>query len=82
MKPTKIESNASLFGAAILAFGLGTLLSNYFNGYAALIIIFGALLHSLGMYKVHKKEKVSSFWQILYWLCWVILAVIVILTVL
>lgn len=58
---------ASTFGAGILGFGLGALW----------IILFGAALHGWGMYRM-RTGKETIFIKILYWLCWAILAGLII----
>lgn len=47
----------SLLGACFIAFALGVWLSDVFKGWIWLILIFGLLLHSWGMYKTYKRNK-------------------------
>jgi hypothetical protein len=56
-KAKYIEWQASLFGACFIAFGLGSLLSNYFKSATFLIILIGIVLHSWGMYRIHQRNK-------------------------
>lgn len=67
---------ASTFGAGVLGFGLGALLSGYVQQFSLLIILVGLVMHSLGMYALHaRREKVPKPWvNALYWLCWAVLA--------
>ncbi|MBL8160212.1 hypothetical protein JNJ66_07210 [Candidatus Saccharibacteria bacterium] len=51
------EWQASLFGACLIAFGLGVLLHRFFGVGAWLIIILGVLLHSWGMKKTYERNK-------------------------
>jgi hypothetical protein len=51
------EWQASLWGACIIAFGLGTLLSNYIGSYAFFLILVGSFIHGWGMYKIHQRNK-------------------------
>ena len=56
-KARYVEWQASLFGACFIAFGLGILLASYFQTFALFIILIGIILHSWGMYKIHKRNK-------------------------
>ena len=52
------EWQASLWGACIIAFGLGTLLYRYFPQTLVYIaILIGIALHSWGMYRIHSRNK-------------------------
>lgn len=51
------EWQASLFGACFIAFGLGVLLSRYFDNFIWVVILIGILLHGWGMSKVYKMNK-------------------------
>ena len=48
---------ASLFGASIVAFGLGVLLADYFSDAVWLLIIAGTVLHGWGMYGTHVRNR-------------------------
>lgn len=77
IKTKSVEMQASTIGAGVLGFGLGALLAGFVQQYAFWIIAFGIVLHSWGMYRMHTgKENIFS--KILYWLCWAILAGLVI----
>lgn len=52
------EWQASLWGACFIAFGLGVLLNQIFDGiWVWLIIIAGAALHAWGMQRTNKRNK-------------------------
>ncbi len=46
----------SLSGACAIAFGLGILFAEYLKMYTYWLIVLGAVIHSWGMYKVHKNR--------------------------
>jgi hypothetical protein len=72
----------SSFGAGILGAGIGLLLANTLSGYAPLILLLGLVAHSIGMFKKHQLEQGGQFrivWvEVLYWLCWLALAALLI----
>lgn len=79
VKADKSEIGTSVIGALIVGMGLGALFYNYLTSYIYLIIVMGIILHGVGMYLIHKREKINSNEQysisnIMYWICWVILA--------
>lgn len=47
----------SLTGACLIAFGLGVLLSDKFQSYYPYIILIGIVIHGIGMFKVHQRNK-------------------------
>lgn len=74
---------ASTSGAGILGFGLGAALAGYFGPYSYLIIAIGIAMHGWGMYnssgmggtgRAPGKNPLGGDW--LYWLCWVLLALL------
>ena len=69
------EIGVSVIGAGILCFGLGVLLSNFYLKFALPIILIGIVMHSIGMYIVHKNkhDKNLVLSDVLYWVCWIIL---------
>ena len=73
------EVGVSVIGAGILGFGLGILLSNFYSRFAWPIILIGIVMHSIGMYLVHKNKhnKNLAISDALYWICWIILLGIV-----
>lgn len=71
---------ASVIGSGILGFGLGILLYSFFENLAWPIIIVGIIIHSIGMYLVHKgRQDNSKIGDIFYWICWLILIIIFII---
>lgn len=56
-KAKYVEWQASLWGACAIAFGLGSLLTNYFGQLAIVLILIGIVLHGWGMYKIHKRNQ-------------------------
>jgi hypothetical protein len=52
-----VEWQASLWGACIIAFGLGVLLASYFQLLAMILILIGIPIHAWGMYKTHQRNK-------------------------
>jgi hypothetical protein len=51
------EWQASLFGACLMALGLGVYFANYIAKFTPIIILIGVILHGWGMYKIHKRNK-------------------------
>ena len=51
------EWQASLFGACVIAFGLGVLLSEWFGSIAPVLILIGIVLHAWGMYKMNQRNE-------------------------
>ncbi len=47
----------SLFGACLIALALGVWLHETFKGLTWLILAFGIILHSWGMYKTYQRNK-------------------------
>ncbi len=56
-KAKYIEWQVSLFGGCFIAFGLRSLLSNFLKLYALVIILIGIIMHSWGMYQIHKRNQ-------------------------
>lgn len=52
-----LEYEATIFGACGIALGLGALLAAYIQSVALWLILLGAVVHSWGMYKIHKRNK-------------------------
>jgi hypothetical protein len=68
-------------GAGVLGAGVGVLLAQWAAPYALLLILVGILLHGWGMLEKHRLEAGAGIplWsKTLYWLCWIVLAVLVI----
>lgn len=56
-KATYGEWQASLWGACFIAFGLGVLLANYLPLTALPALGIGIVMHGLGMYRIHQRNK-------------------------
>ncbi len=76
----------SVVGAGVLGAGLGTLLAVFLRPYVAVIILLGVAMHGFGMWRKHRLERdsqaIAPWWDAaLYWVCWIGLAVVVVLAV-
>jgi len=56
-KAKYLEWTASLFGACGVALGLGVIFSDYLVPLVPWLIILGAVLHSWGMFKIHRRNN-------------------------
>lgn len=71
----KLAELTSILGVGVIGFGLGALLSIYFQPFSLLIILIGIALHGVAMYNKSKTETKELLWvRLFYWLCWLILA--------
>lgn len=75
----KIADLASTIGALVIGFGAGAWWAPTQRVGALVVGAIGIVLHSAGMYEKHRLERGSAAeqlkWvQVLYWLCWVMLA--------
>jgi hypothetical protein len=71
---------ASAVGAGVLGGGIGVILAQYLGPYTGPLIAAGLVLHIWGMMEHHRLDADAPrvWWaETLYWLCWVILLVIV-----
>jgi hypothetical protein len=71
-------------GALALGIGLGAALSGYIGRAAIPILIAGVASHGWGMLQKHRLESSGDYtpasWETaLYWICWVSLAVLLLL---
>jgi hypothetical protein len=87
MTRQKVAELTSGVGALILGIGLGALFPNWFGPAAAFITIAGGCMHAFGMWDKHRFESATHAnnpsWVIaLYWLCWILLAVVLVVVVL
>lgn len=67
-------------GALVLGIGLGATFGERLAGFGVWTLVMGALVHGWRMYDKHRIERGSGaenpWWSVLlYWLCWVLLAV-------
>lgn len=78
----KMADLLSSLGAGMLGAGIGLLLSKMLAGMALPLLLAGLVSHSVGMFDKHLWEQdqhASIVWaQFLYWLCWLILAALLI----
>lgn len=80
---TKRAELLSAVGAGVLGAGLALLFTEFLAPYAVAILVVGFLAHAWGMFQKHQLESqaqaVHLWWaEVLYWLCWVALAVLVV----
>ena len=71
-------------GALVLGVGMGALVPHWFASTAGFIVLAGAVVHAFGMWDKHRLEAQthaeSGPWVVaLYWICWVLLAAVVVL---
>ncbi len=84
IKADTAEIGTSVIGAIILGAGIGGLFARYLAlSFTISLIVIGIAFHGLGMYQLHRREKESSDKQfflsnILYGLCWILLAVLIV----
>ena len=72
-------------GAGVLGVGLGALSAQWTGAYATLLLVMGVLLHGWGMLEKQRLQAGADvpLWStVLYWACWVILAVLLVWIVL
>lgn len=72
---------ASSTGAGVLGAGLGALLAEWVAAYALLLLLIGVLLHGWGMLEKHRLDaggEIPLWSTALYWLCWIVLATLMI----
>lgn len=67
-------------GVFLLGIGVGAWLGAPLTGYVVPVLILGGVCHALGMVAKHRLEaaygaKQPGWYRVLYWLCWVLLAV-------
>lgn len=79
----KLAELTSGIGALVLGMGLGSYFSEWIQKGSVGLLFIGAVLHSWGMFNKHQLEKrenaVFPFWEkALYWVCWFLLAIIII----
>ena len=84
MTRLKLAELTSGIGALVLGVGLGALFADWFASGAGLIVVAGASAHAFGMWDKHRLEAQSHAnnptWVVaLYWVCWLLLAVVVVL---
>ena len=68
-------------GAGVLGLGLGAVLAQWIGAYAGPLLVAGAFLHGWGMWekrRLEKGETLPAWALVLYWLCWLFLAALLI----
>ncbi len=74
----------SSLGDGVLGAGIALLLVKILSAYAIPILVSGLLAHAVGMFRKHaleqQRERARILWaEALFWLCWLVLAVLLIL---
>ena len=77
----------SSVGAGILGAGLALFIPDTLAPYKLAIVVLGLAAHGVGMFLKHRSEKTASarrlWWaELLYWLCWLGLAALLVVVVL
>jgi hypothetical protein len=73
----KVAELMSGAGALVLGIGIGSYLPLFGRSAAAVVIVLGAVLHTAGMWEVHRLEegtKLPRWTTGVYVICWVLLA--------
>jgi uncharacterized membrane protein YecN with MAPEG domain len=74
----KLAELSSGVGALVAGVGLGALSARWLEASAGLVLASGVVLHAWGMWDKHRLEAggPEARWSaVLYWVCWVLLAV-------
>ena len=87
MNRLKLAELTAGVGALVLGVGVGGLFPEWFGAAAGFITVVGLSLHAFGMWDKHRLEAQSHAnnptWVVaLYWVCWLLLAVVVVLLLL
>jgi hypothetical protein len=82
----RLAELSSSLGAGVLGLGIGVLISSSVAGLGWPILVVGLVLHAWGMadkHRIEAKQGAPRVWwsTLLYWLCWVALAAIVLYAV-
>jgi hypothetical protein len=82
MTRLKLAELTSGVGALVLGVGLGALFARWVGPAAGVVTLAGVLVHSFGMWDKHRQEgqtSTDSGWLVLalYWVCWLLLAGVV-----
>ncbi len=77
MTRLKLAELTSGVGALILGVGLGALFPRWFAPAAGLMALAGVVAHGVGMWDKHRLEARVA----LYWVCWLLLASVVMFVV-
>ena len=84
MTRLKVAELTSGVGALVIGVGLGALFPSWFSTSAGLITAAGVITHAFGMWDKHRLETeahadTAPWVAVLYWVCWLLLAVGVVL---
>jgi hypothetical protein len=84
MNRLKFAELTSGVGALVLGVGIGAFFPEWFTSSATLIVFAGVVTHAFGMWDKHRLEAqvhvATGRWVVvLYWVCWLHLAGVVIL---
>ncbi len=79
MTRMKLAELTSGVGALVLGIGLGALFSTWMGRAAGIVAFAGMLVHAFGMWDKHRLEANTAtndgpFVTALYWVCWLMLA--------
>jgi hypothetical protein len=82
----KLAELTSSLGAGVLGVGFGALLADQLRGLGVPVLVLGLLLHAWGMAdnrRLQAKAGAPTVWwsTLLYWICWVLLAALVVYVV-
>ena len=83
MTRLKLAELTSGVGALVLGVGLGALFATWIAPAAGLVALAGVLAHAFGMWDKHRLEAQTQaddgpFVAALYWVCWLLLAGVVV----
>jgi uncharacterized membrane protein YebE (DUF533 family) len=83
MTRLKLAELTSAVGALVLGIGLGALLATWIGRAAGIVALAGVVVHAFGMWDKHRLEAQTAanhgpFVRALYWVCWLMLAGIVV----
>lgn len=82
MTRLKLAELTSGVGALVLGVGLGALLATWVGPAAGVVTLAGVFVHAFGMWDKHRLEADSasggSFVVALYWVCWLLLAAVLV----
>lgn len=79
---SKVLELISVLGVGIVGIGIGAVFAEYFKQFSLLIILIGLFIHGVAMYKIHAENKKEIFLsKFFYWLCWMVIILIVIYVV-
>jgi hypothetical protein len=73
----KVAELMSGAGALVLGVGIGSYLPLFGRSAAAVVIVLGAVLHSVGMWEIHRLEagtRLPRWTTGVYVVCWLLLA--------